>query len=713
MSCMNNISPQKVKETIQTENDLRQRTHELNKRIKELNCLYGISHLLEQQNLPFDKTIQGIVNLIPSSSQYPEFTCVRVKVQNQEFNTDNFEETKLKVSSDILVHNEIVGVLEVFYLGEKPDSHKDPFLAEEKNLINAVTEQMGIIIEQLIAKESRKLADSFLKISNKHVTLNPMLEEIVAEIISYTGCEAVGIRILDEEGSIPYEAYTGFSKKFYDMENPLSIKSDKCMCIDVIKGNTDSSIPHFTKGGSFLLSTTTEYLDGLDKDERKKTCNVCNMFGYESVALIPIHLGKEYLGLIHLADCRENWIPVKHVEVLEEIALQLGISIKRILVEEELRKSNEKLQLEIEDHRKTTGALKIKDFAIESSINAIVFIDMKGNLSFVNPSFLSIWGYENKDEVLGKPAISFWKSEKDASKVLESLHESGKWSGEMVAKRKDGESLEIHLTANMITAKDDTPAHMMMSFRDMTQLKLLQDKLIRSERLAATGQLAASIAHEVNSPLQATSVILSMLENNYTEDDKLLLNINLLKDSLNRISGTVRNLLDLNRPGDEPKDNVNVNVIIESTVSLLNSYLKGNKIKMELNLSNRIPTITASTQQLSQVFINLINNAVEAMLGIRKLKKQRKQPVSKDRIITIQSKLRKNNVIITITDTGPGIQEEDLHHIFDPFYTLKKQMGMGIGLSICDGIIEDHGGTIWAKNSTPGGAVFTITLPIN
>jgi len=101
------------------------------------------------------------------------------------------------------------------------------------------------------------------------------------------------------------------------------------------------------------------------------------------------------------------------------------------------------------------------------------------------------------------------------------------------------------------------------------------------------------------------------------------------------------------------------------------------------------------------------------MLGIRKLKKQRKQPASKDRIIAIQSKLRKNNVIITITDTGPGIQEEDLHHIFDPFYTLKKQMGMGIGLSICDGIIDDHGGTIWVKNSPPGGAVFTIALPIN
>ncbi|MEQ8189284.1 MAG: ATP-binding protein [Candidatus Eremiobacterota bacterium] len=233
------------------------------------------------------------------------------------------------------------------------------------------------------------------------------------------------------------------------------------------------------------------------------------------------------------------------------------------------------------------------------------------------------------------------------------------------------------------------------------ELTKATDQLIRSERLAATGQLAASIAHEINSPLQAITVLLSNLKHKYKDDDYLSDNIEILRDAFASIRDTVKNLLDLNRPGKEKKQPVDINKIIENTISLLKSYLKKNCVKISLNLSEKVPVIIASPQQLGQVFVNLINNAIEAM----------SVPSNKNKIF-IETDFEKEYVIIRIKDTGSGIHEEELKNIFDPFYTRKKVMGMGVGLTICHGIIEEHKGTIEARNAIDGGAEFIITLPL-
>lgn len=246
--------------------------------------------------------------------------------------------------------------------------------------------------------------------------------------------------------------------------------------------------------------------------------------------------------------------------------------------------------------------------------------------------------------------------------------------------------------------------------RDVTHAKLLEDELIRSERLAATGQLAASIAHEINSPLQGVTALLNVIKKTYKENGQLTEDIELVKDAFHSIRKTVRKLLDLNRPGKEKKQSINVNDIIEDTVTLVQSHLKQKNVTVNLNLSSRVPNIIASPQQLGQVIMNFINNAVDAMSGVSKRDlKQKKSSVGGQ--INIHTHLRKGHVIIKVTDTGPGIPDEDLKHIFDPFYTRKKSMGMGIGLSVCHGIIEDHDGTIIAKNAPDGGAVFTAKLP--
>lgn len=193
-------------------------------------------------------------------------------------------------------------------------------------------------------EKKQQASHSFLQISNRHLEMTPLLKEYVAEIKSLSGCEAVGMRILDRYGNIPFVAYTGFSQNFYDAENPLSIRNGNTTCIQVVRKKVDPKLSSFTPGGSFYVNGTSDFLHASPAADRGWPCRVCNNYGYESLALIPIRLGDEVLGLIHVADTSDDKVPLELVQILEDAALQLGASIKRVRAEEELRTSHEVLE---------------------------------------------------------------------------------------------------------------------------------------------------------------------------------------------------------------------------------------------------------------------------------------------------------------------------------------------------------------------------------
>ena len=214
---------------------------------------------------------------------------------------------------------------------------------KEGNIISAM-EVVVPITERKRAEEVLQVSHHFLEIANWHTEMTSLLQEFVVEVQNFTGAAAVGLRILDEEGNIPYQAYEGFSREFYELESPLSTKSDQCMCINVIKGVTDPNLPFYTEGGSFYMNGTTRFLASLSEEEKGRTRNACNRFGYESVALVPIRLGECILGLMHVADPHENMFPLEIVKALEGAAMQVGIAIQRVRSEEEIRKKNEELE---------------------------------------------------------------------------------------------------------------------------------------------------------------------------------------------------------------------------------------------------------------------------------------------------------------------------------------------------------------------------------
>jgi len=383
---------------------------------------------------------------------------------------------------------------------------------------------------------------------------------------------------------------------------------------------------------------------------------------------------------------------------------------------EELRLINAQLATEIEERKHAEESLRTSEEIFRSlveNINEVIYVvDTNGVMTYVSPSVEAMLGYE-PNALIGHPYMEFVHPEDTA---VHMQHFNQALYGQIGAQEyrvahKNGEMRWIQTSSRPVYS-EGVLLGIQGVMTDITQRKFLQERLILTEKLAATGQLAASVAHEINSPLQAIAMILSEIRSTHKDDVVLMEMLDLIRSAFNSIRDTVRNLLDLNRPGMEDKRPCNVNEVIEKTVSLVSSYMKQSRVKVELDLYPRMPVLMASPQQLGQVFLNLINNAYESITGISH-PNEAESPAQKGGVIIIRTNSDGSTVVVEIKDNGPGIRPEDMNHIFDPFFTRKKRMGMGVGLSICLGIIEDHKGTIEAANSPEGGAVFKVTLPIN
>lgn len=294
------------------------------------------------------------------------------------------------------------------------------------------------ISERKRAEEALEVSNRFLQIINRQMEMPPLLKEFLVEIRNLTGCAAVGVRVLDDAGNIPYQAYEGFSQEFYEKESPLSIKSDQCMCINVIKREIDPALPFYTAGGSFYINATSRFLATVSEKEKGKTRNECNRIGFESVALVPIPFGDGIHGLIHVADPRENMVPLEMVELLERVSIQLGMGIHRVRAEEALQKahnelekrvrrrtaelsiSNQALQFEIKERKQTEEALRQSEMkyriVADNTYDWEWWRDLKGNFIYVSPSCKRVTHHEAEEFI------------KDQDLLLKIIHPDDKTS---------------------------------------------------------------------------------------------------------------------------------------------------------------------------------------------------------------------------------------------------------------------------------------------
>jgi len=230
-------------------------------------------------------------------------------------------------------------------------------------------------------------------------------------------------------------------------------------------------------------------------------------------------------------------------------------------------------------------------------------------------------------------------------------------------------------------------------------LRRTQEQLLHSEKLAAVGQLISGVAHELNNPLTAILGYSQLLTACGQVGPQGLEYSEKLYKQAQRTHRIVQNLLSFSRQHKPERVAVRLNQVLEDTLALRDYDLRMSNIRLHLDLADDLPAAAADPHQLQQVFLNLVNNAVDAILE-----------KSSDGDLWVRTAQEQGKFVVEFVDSGPGVK--DASRVFDPFYTTKPVgKGTGLGLSICYGIITEHGGQIRVRNVPPRGASFTIELP--
>ena len=277
---------------------------------------------------------------------------------------------------------------------------------------------------------------------------------------------------------------------------------------------------------------------------------------------------------------------------------------------------------------------------------------------------------------------------------------------EMSIIRKGGTEVPIELTSAYTTYKGE-PANVAF-IRDITERKQaeekekqLQQELILASRLATVGEMAAGIAHEINNPLTGVIGFSDLLMKKDIPDD-IRKDVNIIYDGAQRIASITGRMLSYTRQYKPERTSVNINGIIETTLAMRAYEMKSSGIQLETRLDPDLPITTADAGQLQQVFLNIILNAETEMITAH----------GRGNLL-VKTERIDNTIRVSFRDDGSGIAKEDLDKIFNPFFTTREVgKGAGLGLSVCHGIISQHGGKIYAQSRSGKGATFFVGLPI-
>jgi two-component system NtrC family sensor kinase len=375
----------------------------------------------------------------------------------------------------------------------------------------------------------------------------------------------------------------------------------------------------------------------------------------------------------------------------------------------------EGINIDISDRKRMERELKeAHDFLlnlIESSVDGIIVTDMKGDILIFNKGAENLLGYKS-EEVVGKMNIRSIYQPGVAKEVMEKLRSPdfggvGKLTSfPILHRKKDGELIEGDLSASIIYDEKGNEIASVGIFKDLRErlriereLQKMQEALLQSEKLAAMGRLTSQIAHELNNPIYGIMNTLELLKTEIPPESKRRRILELSLSEIQRLSEMLRNMLSFSKPEEEKRRPIKINELIEGILLVMEKQMKESNIQVETSLDPDVPEIMASTNQMRQVMLNILRNAKEAM--------------PKGGTLVVKTVREGDRVMIHIQDTGIGIPEKVRDKVFEAFFTTKQKVkGVGLGLSVCYGIIKDHHGEIKIESEEGKGTTVIISLPI-
>lgn len=341
---------------------------------------------------------------------------------------------------------------------------------------------------------------------------------------------------------------------------------------------------------------------------------------------------------------------------------------------------------------------------VESFPDLVIALDRQGRYTFISPRSKELLGFSPEEltgTLLGERMAP--RDRKQVRKLFESMlaGERNQSSIEYLAQRKDGEMRLFRASASPLYGASGQIEGVIAAARDITESKRIEQQLIQTERLAAMGQMIAGVAHELNNPLTAVLGVTELLRD-AAPDDVSRRQLELAHRQARRAAQIVQNLLAFSRPPQPHKVCVHLSDLIQRSLQLHEHSLRTNGITLDFVPKPDLPLVMGDASQLTQVFLNLITNAEQAI-----------REVHSHGTIRIRLGALGDRVLATVQDDGVGIDGQTLPKIFDPFFTTKRPgRGTGLGLSICLAILREHNGQIEAQPLPDGGTVFTVSLPI-
>jgi signal transduction histidine kinase len=412
-----------------------------------------------------------------------------------------------------------------------------------------------------------------------------------------------------------------------------------------------------------------------------------------------------YIGLSRTVD--GEYLSSVDVELMVTLAGYVAIAIENATL-------YRSLQRKVEEYE------RLKDFSenIVESINVgILAADLEDRVESWNSQIEQLTGV-TRDEALGRKLCDLFPAELtdqfDRVRGQTGIHHIYKFvlkpAATSIAAAGNGYSnghppraklgaATLNIAIAPLVSKDQEQIGRLIIIDDVTDRAELEQRLVQADKLTSIGLLAAGVAHEVNTPLAVISTYAQMLAKQVAEDSQKSMILEKIAKQTFRASEIVNSLLNFSRTSTTSFGAVNVNKVVHETLSLLEHQLTKSGIQIKTDMDPNLPAVHGNAGKLQQVFLNLILNARDAM--------------SAGGSIELRSWAEGSGARVEVSDTGHGIAPENLHRIYDPFFTTKAaRKGTGLGLSVTYGIIQEHGGSIEVFNRRDGGATFRVELPL-